>query len=165
MILGAFAQFVGGLITVNAGEWIVHKHVLHGLGRRRGSFFAFHWREHHRTVRGCAFRDPDYERSVFGRHAQGKEAGLLVAAGLAMCPLGAVSPWFVGGIWTGLAAYYFVHRKAHLDPEWAKEWVPGHYAHHMLGNQQHSWNVTLPIFDTIMRTRWCDTYSREDHDR
>ncbi len=27
-----------GLLTGNAMEWVVHRHVLHGLGKRRGTW-------------------------------------------------------------------------------------------------------------------------------
>ncbi len=30
-----------GLLWANAGEWAIHKYVLHGLGRRKGTFWAF----------------------------------------------------------------------------------------------------------------------------
>jgi hypothetical protein len=26
--------------------------------------------------------------------------------------------------------YYYVHRRAHLEPEWAKRTIPWHYDHH-----------------------------------
>ena len=34
-----------GLLYSNAGEWLLHKYLLHGLGRRKGTFWAFHWHE------------------------------------------------------------------------------------------------------------------------
>lgn len=146
-------QFVGGLLITNAGEWIIHKHVLHGLGKRRGSLFSFHWNEHHRTARRNDFRDADYERSVFGWHSQGREAGLLTLLGIAVAPIGFALPCVLGGIWTGLTAYYVVHKRAHLHPEWAKKWVPWHVDHHMGKNQDSNWCVTWPIWDVIMSTR------------
>ena len=63
-----------GLLAANATEWVVHKYVLHGLGKKKESFWAFHWHEHHRESRRHGMRDPHYERSVFGNHSQGKEA-------------------------------------------------------------------------------------------
>ena len=49
-----------GLATANAVEWVVHKHVLHGWGRRRGTFWSFHFHEHHRLVRDNDYHDPNY---------------------------------------------------------------------------------------------------------
>ena len=64
---------VAGLLYSNASEWLVHKYLLHGLGRKKDSFYAFHWHEHHKRARKSEMRDEDYERSPFGTHAQGKE--------------------------------------------------------------------------------------------
>ena len=63
-----------GLVAANAIEWVVHKHVLHGLGRHTDSIWSFHWHEHHRACRKNGHLDADYERPVWGQHAQGKEA-------------------------------------------------------------------------------------------
>ena len=76
-----------GLLYANAGEWFIHRYVLHGLGKKKTSFWSFHWGEHHRAARKHDFLDPDYERSVFGNHAQGKEALAVVGLMLAHAPL------------------------------------------------------------------------------
>jgi hypothetical protein len=39
------------LLAANATEWVVHKYVLHGLGKKKSSFWAFHWHEHHAESR------------------------------------------------------------------------------------------------------------------
>jgi hypothetical protein len=153
-------------VVANAGEWIVHKYVLHGAGRRRESFWSFHWHEHHRAARQREFYDPDYERSVFGWHAQGKEAFALALTSVALLPLAPAAPWFVAGAWIANFRYWVLHRKAHLNPEWAREHLPWHYDHHMGPNQHANWCVTRPWFDQIMGTR--EPYAgteREERDR
>jgi len=55
-------------------------------------------------------------------------------------------------VFTGVR-YYLVHKKAHLDPEWAKKHVPWHYDHHMGKNQNANWCVTQPWFDWVLGTR------------
>lgn len=152
-VLSEACQLLGGMIITNAGEWLIHKHILHGLGKKKSSFFSFHWNEHHRAARRSGFKDLDYERSVFGRHAQGREAGLLTLLGVAVVPIGLASSWVLVGIWTGLVLYYVVHRRAHRRPSWARKWMPWHVAHHMGKNQDSNWCVTLPLFDIIMGTR------------
>ena len=142
-----------GLVVSNAVEWFAHRYVLHGLGQRRESFWAFHWHEHHRAARRHGFRDPDYERSVMGDHAQGKEAAVLVAATLATWPLFPVAPFFVGTVTFCAGEYYYKHRKSHLDPGWAREHLPWHYDHHMGPDQNANWCVTRPWFDNLMGTR------------
>jgi sterol desaturase/sphingolipid hydroxylase (fatty acid hydroxylase superfamily) len=142
-----------GLLAANATEWVVHKHVLHGLGRNKKSFWSFHWHEHHRASRQNGFRDDDYEKPVFGLHAQGKEALALAASAVAVAPLFPVAPFLVGTLWYSAANYYRAHKRSHLDPEWAREHLPWHYDHHMGPNQHANWCVTKPWFDLIMGTR------------
>lgn len=40
-------QFCVGLLVANAGEWCMHRYLLHYYGKRAGSFWAYHWEEHH----------------------------------------------------------------------------------------------------------------------
>ena len=142
-----------GLITANAIEWVVHKHVLHGLGKHKESIWAFHWHEHHRACRKNGHRDADYERPVWKGHAQRKEALALVAGAAAVLPLAPVAPFFTGTIVYSAIHYYRVHKRAHLDPEWAREHLPWHYDHHMGPDQNANWCVTRPWFDHLMGTR------------
>lgn len=141
------------LAATNAAEWFIHKHVLHGLGKRRSSFWSFHWHEHHRACRTHEHVDPHYQRSVFGLHAQGKEAGALLAGGLLVAPLLPVAPFFVVTTWYCGVRYYRLHKRSHQDPEWAREHMPWHYDHHMGPKQDANWCVTHPWFDEIMGTR------------
>lgn len=46
-----------------------------------------------------------------------------------------------------------MHKKSHLDPEYARTRIPWHYDHHMNANQNANWCVTRPWFDYIMGTR------------
>lgn len=64
-----------------------------------------------------------------------------------------MAPFFVLGAWYSAGHYYYVHRRSHLDPEWAKTHVPWHYDHHMNTNQDANWCVTRPWFDYLMGTR------------
>ncbi len=143
-----------GLLYANAGEWMIHKYLLHEHGRSKKGLWSFHWYEHHRACRQHDFRDPHYERSVHdGLHAQSKEAiGLAVAAAL-HAPLFPVAPFFTSAVWLSIANYYRVHKKSHEDPEWAKKRLPWHYDHHMGPNQDANWCVSWPWFDHVMGTR------------
>ncbi len=142
-----------GLLAANAGEWIIHKYMLHGLGRNRKSYWAFHWHDHHRTVRRNQYVDDEYRESVFKPGGKAKEATGLLAAAVAVTPLLPVAPFFVGTVWASAAGYYYVHRKSHINPEWGRRWAPWHYDHHMGPNQDANWCVTFPLFDHIMGTR------------
>ena len=153
-----------GLLYANAGEWLIHKYVLHGTGRRKGSFFRFHWVDHHRQVRLSGMVDPDYQKSVFAASAQTKEAVCLVGAALAHLPLFPVAPFFTGTVLYSIGNYYVKHKRAHLDPEWAKEHLPWHYDHHMAPDQDANWGVTRPWFDHVMGTRkpWLGTAAHHE---
>ena len=141
-----------GLIYMNAGEWIVHKYLLHGRGIKKKSFWNFHWSEHHRDARRSNFIDEAYVKSLGGWNAQTKEALGLAFAAVAHAPLFPFAPFFTSAVWYGIGNYYFVHKKSHLDPEWAKKNLAWHYDHHMGPNQHANWCVTKPWFDKIMGT-------------
>lgn len=142
-----------GLLYANAGEWLIHKHLLHGRGKRRDSFWSFHFHEHHRASRTHDMIDADYHRPLLGWHAQTKEAAALALAALAHAPLLPVAPGFTLGVWTSMALYYHRHKKAHLDPAWARQHLPWHTDHHLGPDQDQNWCVTFPWFDHVMGTR------------
>lgn len=148
-----------GLLASNASEWLIHKHVLHGLGKRKGTYWSFHFHEHHKNVRKTGGYDRMYEGPIWGSSAKSKEAIGLATMALVVAPLATVAPWFVAGVWTNSAAYYAVHRKAHLDPAWARRWLPWHVDHHMAPSQEANWCVTTPLWDYVMGTRkpWVGT--------
>lgn len=151
------------LATMNAAEWVVHKHLLHKLGRNKKSVWAFHWHEHHGNSRRNEMRDETYERSPFGNHAQGKEALALLGGALATLPLAPMAPWYTATMLFCIGEYYYKHRKSHEDPEWARENLPWHYDHHMGPNQNANWCVVRPWMDQIMGTR--EPYVGTERDR
>jgi hypothetical protein len=153
-MLRALVEIPLGLLYANAGEWAIHKYVLHGPDSRKpGGMWSFHFLEHHRHARLKEMHDPDYERSVFGWHAQGKEAAALITAAIVHAPLFPIAPYFTATVWYSIANYYRVHKKSHENPEWAREHLPWHYDHHMGPDQHKNWGVTRPWFDYVMGTR------------
>jgi hypothetical protein len=142
-----------GLAYVNAGEWLFHRFVLHGIGKWKAGPFAFHYHEHHRAARRHQGYDPDYKRSLWGWHPQSQEALGLALTGLVHLPLIPVAPFFAGTVLWSLVRYHRVHKRAHLDPEWARQHLPWHYDHHMGPDQEANWCVTQPWFDNLMGTR------------
>lgn len=143
-----------GVLYANALEWGVHRFILHGLGKKPSSFFAFHWHEHHRAARKHAMRDDAYAESPFAKFGAGsKEALSLLGLGLLHLPIAKKAPWFSLGILYSGLNYYRTHRRAHLDPDWAREHMPWHVDHHMAPDQDANWCVTRPWFDRVMGTR------------
>jgi hypothetical protein len=155
-------SFFAGILYVNAGEWFIHRYVLHGLGKKKDSFWNFHWKDHHHACRKNDMLDNAYSSSSKSKNEstslnpQEKETLMLCLAALGHLPLAVISPGFVSGVLFSIASYYFLHKLSHIKPNWAKKWLPWHYEHHMMGNQEHSWCVTFPLLDTIFRTRWID---------
>ena len=142
-----------GLLAANATEWVVHKYVLHDMGRNRKSFWAFHWHEHHRACRRHGHHDPAYDTGPLEQSARRRETASLLAAAAAVTPLLPVAPFFTATLYYSAINYYRVHKRAHVDPEWAREHLPWHYDHHMGPNQDANWCVTRPWFDHLMGTR------------
>lgn len=144
-----------GLFAANAVEWHAHKYLLHGRGRDRNSPWSMHW-DHHRTVRRQGFRDDIYQPPLIDtlRHPHARfEARSLLMASAMVTPLIVVAPVMTATLYYSAWNYWRTHRRAHLDPEWAKRHVPWHYDHHMNANQNANWCVTKPWFDYIMGTR------------
>lgn len=146
------------LLFANGFEWYAHKYVLHGTPRKgqpryspRPKNMKSHW-AHHKLVRGTAFYDEGYVEGWKNWRTRNEIQSLLAltAATTLVFP---VAPFFTLGTYYAAGKYFYVHRRAHLDPEWGKKHVPWHYDHHMNTNQDANWCVTRPWFDYIMGTR------------
>ena len=147
-------QFFLGLLYANAGEWLVHKYILHALGKKLHSFWAYHLHEHHAVCTSNSMLDPGYRKLTLTTwNTQSKE--LLVLAGFVLlhAPIFLIFPLFTSVVYASLALYYYKHRKAHLDPVWARRHLRWHYEHHLGGNICANWCVTWPWFDYLMGTR------------
>lgn len=154
MIYSVAIQILLGIMYANFAEVFIHKYVLHEMGKQnKDSFFRFHWSEHHRTARRNHMVDSSYLVSFWKDSARLKEVlGLVVLATIHL-PLMFLFPVFVLTIWSYTVAYYFAHKHSHLGTEWGKKYLPWHYQHHMLKNQDKNWGVLLPIADWFLGTR------------
>ena len=141
-----------GLLAENAGEWFLHRYVLHRLGKRRDSMWSYHWHEHHRICRENGMIDPGYRGLPLRWNTQGKEALFLLSVVLLHATLIPFAPGYVAGMYLALGLYYARHRRAHLDPEWARRHLPWHYQHHMGDNPNVNWCITWTWFDRLMNT-------------
>lgn len=142
-----------GLLYANAVEWVAHKYVLHNLGKKRGSLWAFHWANHHKSARTNEMFDEDYAKAFWKWEAGGKETLALGVLLGAHAPLAAVAPWFTAALWYSSANYLYKHRRCHVDVEWGRTHMPHHYDHHMGRDQDANWCVTQPWFDWLLGTR------------
>lgn len=151
-ITSAFLQFVLGFVYVNLLEWLIHKYILHGLGKKKGSFFSFHWHRHHARCRRYGFHDSDYVEP-FKWETTGKEVAGLLLLVLIHSPLAWFFPWFYVASAIGAGLYYFCHAISHIHPELGKRFFKHHFDHHMGTNQDANWCVSYPLWDRIFRTR------------
>lgn len=148
-------QVVGGFLYSTLFEWVAHKHILHGLGKKKGSFWHFHWTHHHRCRKNDN-HDSLYEgeKDHNSRYDTLKEKGSVWSLAAIHAPL----------LWTSLAPfalmiifmsgyYLWAHSYSHRNVEWGKRWMRHHYDHHMGKNQDANWCVTFSLWDHILGTR------------
>lgn len=143
-------QIAVGYIYGHVAEYYLHK-LLHARGKKKKSLLGFHFHDHHKTARLNEFRDDNYLDSVFQWNEIGKEIFYLSLTVLSHLPVVLVAPWFYATLVFSAIEYYWVHRKSHIDTEWAKRYLPWHYDHHM-GDQNKSWGVRSDILDRLFGT-------------
>ena len=145
-------EVILGFLYASLLEWVLHKYVLHGLGKRKNfPLFKFHWSSHHKTTRKNLGLDSAYiwpmEQDAW------KEVGTLVVLCLAHSWLFLISPIFFLYLCIHSVAYFYIHSRCHLAAQFCRKYFPWHFSHHMGKNQDANWGVTNPIFDYIFRTR------------
>jgi sterol desaturase/sphingolipid hydroxylase (fatty acid hydroxylase superfamily) len=144
------AQIFLGFLWSNFLEWFLHKNVLHGMGRDKGSYWSYHWR-HHKTSILNKFYDAEYEKSVIGSASNFRESFLIAALVLVHFPLLFLVPVFYLTTVVSAIAYYVLHSRSHRYPEWGKRYMRWHYDHHMRDSNSN-WCVTLPVADVLLNT-------------
>lgn len=150
--------FPVALVVANGFEWYAHKYLLHGVPRKGEPRYSplplnmkSHW-AHHKVVRTEAYHDGAYSEGWSNWRTRNEIQSLLKLTAITTLVF-PVAPFFTLGTYYAAGRYYYVHRRSHLDPEWAKKNIPWHYDHHMNSNQDANWCVTRPWFDYLMGTR------------
>lgn len=152
-MLSAALQIALALLYANLGEWLMHKFVLHGLGKKPGSMWAYHWYEHHAISAQNAMLDPGYRHLDWSSwNTQTKELATLSAIVFLHLPLLWYWQVFTLSLYGSLTLYYVRHRKAHLNPDWARQHLRWHYDHHTFPGSGN-WCVTWPWIDYLFGTR------------
>ena len=151
--------FLFGLVVANGFEWVAHKYILHGThkaGQPRYSpvpkSMKSHW-QHHKEVRTTDFFDHGYIEGISNWRTKNEVVSLAIVAtvfGTAFYPIN--KGMTLATIYSA-ANYFYIHRRAHLEPDWAMSKIPWHYDHHMNSNQDANWCVTKPWFDYVLGTR------------
>ena len=143
-------QFCLGLLVANAGEWFIHRYLLHGLGKNPGSFWAYHICEHHHIAWKLSMLDPGYKKWPTCWNSQAKELLVLFSILILNTPFFWLLNGYAWGIYVSVIVYYFLHRHAHCHSGWAKIYLPWHYQHHLI-NSDANWCITHPLFDYLMK--------------
>ncbi len=113
--------------------------------------FKHHFGGHHKLSRMHGMRDKSYD-NIYAKTSLFEFASLLFGA-IIHLPILYYFPFAYITLLAGTANYYYIHRKSHMDVNWARDNVPWHYDHHMAPNQHANWGVRLPIIDWIFGTR------------
>lgn len=153
MITTILLQILFALVYQNFLEWVLHKYILHDLGKKKNSLVSYHWKRHHKIVRNNNYKDEDYLLPWYKINSKSKELlglGLLVLIHL---PIIFYYPIVYFVMLIGTVAYYQIHKKSHMSPQWGKKYFRWHYDHHMVGNQSHNWCVCFPLMDYVFGTR------------
>jgi len=150
--LASFFLFFLGIFYANVVEYVVHRYLFHGIGKKSGSMFAFHIRGHHLAARKNEFID----LKVSTNEVVGLPFLLLLNL-----PFLFWSPVFFAALAVYAGAFIVLHNYQHRNPEFTKKYFWWHWDHHM-GNQNKSWGVVLPITDFITGTLENPLDSRSD---
>jgi hypothetical protein len=144
-------QIIVGYLYATWIEWVIHKYILHGLGKNKNSWFNFHWYSHHKACRKNKYIDENY--GSFLSSPVLKEITGLFFLVVIHTPTYFVMPYLYYTLAFCTLRYFYVHQKSHLNVDWAKVYLPWHYDHHMGKNQDANWGVTTALWDIILGTR------------
>ncbi|OUU74861.1 MAG: hypothetical protein CBC29_06975 [Methylococcaceae bacterium TMED69] len=130
-------------------EYILHRYLLHNPKRKK--WFKTHFAEHHKVSRKYMMIDPKYlePKSLRGD----PEIKGLLLLGVIHLPVVLIYPYAYAALIICSLEYYWIHRKAHSDLSWARNYCPWHYDHHLAPNQNANWGVRRPWFDYVFGTR------------
>jgi len=152
------AALVGWLYGT-ALEYLVHRFVFHGIGKKRSSAFSFHWHQHHKESRKNAMLEPAYMQRRLAWNGYTREVVGISVLVVLHIPIAFFFPTAFAAMVAWGLHYHFVHHKTHVDPEWARAHCPWHVDHHMAPNQDANYGVTSDWMDRLFGTRevWVGT--------
>ena len=136
-------MFLIGVVYSSLVEWTVHKFLFHDFGKKRNSYFSFHLREHHINCR----KNENVDRNFSKREIPGIAFLLLTHL-----PIYYLIPTFYYAITLYGVSFVIIHNLVHFWPKMGKKFIPWHWDHHMV-HQNQNFNVVLPIADYLLCTR------------
>ena len=151
MIVVNLVTIIIAYLYATFSEWAIHKHILHGLGKNKNSWFSFHWHSHHKSCRRNSNKDDNYK--IFLSLPVRREILGLCFLLMIHVPIYFFMPYFYFTLMVCSVRYFYVHQKSHIDIKWGIQKIPWHYDHHMGKDQDANWGVTTDIWDIILKTR------------
>ena len=136
-------MFILGFVYASVIEWAVHKYLFHEMGKKRGSKFSFHIREHHLNC----LKNGNIDRNFSKRELPG-----ILFLLLTHLPLYYLLPYFYYALCLYGVLFVLIHNFTHIWPQVGKKYIPWHWDHHMR-YQNHNFNVVAPIADYMFGTR------------
>jgi len=155
LLLG-FVLFLLGCLYGNFVEWFVHRYILHALAKRMKNFrpLSFHLQEHHVATLKNDYRDPSYTNDpMWTVNPKTLEFFGILGMALPHVVLFWVSIPFAIGTLFWIAFHYFAHVISHVRPDIGKKYFRVHYDHHMGGDMEKNFTVTVPVMDYLFGTR------------
>ena len=134
--------FLLGLIYGNIVEYVIHRYIFHGLGKKKKSIFSFHMVEHHVDSK----RNNFYVNKFLAREF----VGIFGLFALHL-PIIFLSAGFYLGLVTYGVLFSVLHNVIHIYPKIGKKYFWWHWNHHM-SKQNMSWGVVLPLTDIVTGT-------------
>ena len=135
--------FCLGLFYGNLLEYLIHRYVFHGLGRRKKSIWSYHLKGHHNLAKKQNFIDLT--------ESQVETIGLIILL-IIHSPLYFVSIPLLLGVYLYAIAFSFIHGWQHKHPMFTQRYMKWHWDHHMK-NPNMNYGVVAPWSDWIFGTR------------
>ena len=158
LVVNIISSFFVAFVMTSLTELISHKYILHGLGKKKGSWFSYHI-NHHRVVRKD-YIDPDYKAGFFKSSPYRREVLSLFL--LFMSNISLLWVWPMLFYWLAFftVAYFWGHSKSHTNPKWGMKYMRWHYDHHRF-HEEGNWGVTSCFIDYVLGTRYKGTYDED----
>jgi len=162
VLLFAFLpQVFIGLVVASLFEYYAHMLILHKMGRKKNSFFAHHWSQHHRLARKYKFYDSTYHGGLLVWNQHGKELFLVMFVIVVHSAMFFHFPIYATTVALYALTYLYIHRRMHLNPSWGRKYFPWHWDHHMGLDQDQNWGILTEVWDIFFDTREYDVYDSD----
>lgn len=158
-----FLSFVVGYLYYSFFEYTVHRWVLHGknLGKRKNSWFSYHWGTHHNNSRKNNFYDPDHAKGLKSTAVRKELFGIFLTI---LTNINWLFIWPMLFWWLTFFGilYFILHTWMHKHPDLTKKYFRMHYDHHQGSDQDLNYAVIPSFWDHIFGTYKSYNYDKNN---